>query len=53
MVVGIDDPTSGVIINPDPDLMLLPGQSLVAIGTFEQLEQLRELSVVDTASGAE
>ncbi len=53
MVVGIDDPTSGVIINPDPDLMLLPGQSLVAIGTFEQLEQLRKLSVVDTASGAE
>lgn len=53
MVVGIDDPVNGVTINPDPDLILQSGQSLVAIGTFGQLEGLRMLSVVDTASGVE
>ncbi|MBK5269225.1 MAG: TrkA C-terminal domain-containing protein [Acidimicrobiia bacterium] len=53
MVVGLDHPTAGVTINPDPDLILQSGQSLVAIGTFGQLEALRRLVVVDTASGAE
>ncbi len=53
MVVGLDHPTAGVTINPDPDLILQSGQSLVAIGTFGQLEALRRLVVVDTASRAE
>lgn len=51
MVVGIDAPDVGVEVNPSPDTPLRLGESLVAIGTVQQLDHLRE--IVDTDSVAE
>lgn len=53
MVVGIEESDSTVAFNPNPDSLLISGQSLIAIGTVEQLESLRRKSVVDTARGVE
>ena len=46
MVVGIEESDSAVSFNPNPDTSLQAGQSLIAIGTVEQLESLRKVSVV-------
>ena len=43
MVFAVEEVGGGLIVNPDPDLVFSDGVRIVAIGTDEQLQNLREL----------
>ncbi len=44
LVLGLQEGTGEVALNPDPDAVIRPGQNLVALGTLDQLAALRELA---------
>jgi voltage-gated potassium channel len=43
-VLAIESPNGDIVFNPAPDQMIRPGHTLIAIGSSEQVEQLRVIA---------
>jgi voltage-gated potassium channel len=44
LVLAVDDGLGKLTLNPDPGLVIRPGQTLIGVGTEEQLDVLRRLA---------
>jgi len=40
-VLALESPGGDIVFNPDPEVMIRPGHTLIAIGSSEQVERLR------------
>ena len=50
MILAVQDETRRLFLNPDPDLVITPGQVMVGIGTNDQIDRLTVLMAGTTQS---
>jgi voltage-gated potassium channel len=43
-VLALEAPDGSIVLNPDPETMIRPGHTLIAIGSDEQVERLRRIA---------